>query len=58
MFKVRRIDNNKVYQVLDTYLDMNFQKTYFLIWDNGWCWRPAEKYVPPNYKEEEQDGKH
>lgn len=55
MFKVKRIDNNKVYQVLDTYLDMNFQKTYFLIWDNGWCWRPAEKYVPPNYKKEERN---
>ena len=50
MFKVKRIDNEQIYQVLDTYFDDMFHKTYFLIGDNdGWRWRPAAMYVPPNY---------
>lgn len=50
MFKVKRKDNGKIYQVLDTYSDNVFHFTYFLVWDNdGWRWRPADKFVPPNY---------
>lgn len=50
MFKVKHINNKQIYQVLDTYFDETFHQTYFLIWDNdGWRWRPAANYVPPNY---------
>jgi len=55
MFKVKRKDNGKIYQVLDTYCDNLFHYTYFLIWDNnGWRWRPADKFVPPNYNKKEK----
>lgn len=48
MFKVKRLDNQKIYQVLDTYCDDTFHQTYFLIWENnGWRWRPADKFIPP-----------
>lgn len=54
MFKVKRKDADKIYQVLDTYCDNLFHYTYFLIWDNdGWRWRPADKFVPPNWKDGE-----
>lgn len=49
MFKVKNIETNKIVQVLDTYLD-EWANTYFLIWENdGWRWRPARNFVPPNY---------
>ena len=55
MFKVKRKDNDKIYQVLDTCCDNIFHFTYFLVWDNdGWRWRPADKFVPPNYNKEEK----
>lgn len=58
MFNVKRIDNNQIYQVLDVYFDELFHQTYFLIWDNNnWRWRPAYKFVPPNYKGEENESK-
>lgn len=51
MFNVKRIDNGKIYQVLDTYFNDKYTLTFFLIWDNnGWRWRPADKFVPPNYE--------
>jgi len=51
MFKVKRKDTKEIYQVLDVYLDNVFQTTYFLIWENdGWRWRPAKNFVPPNYE--------
>lgn len=54
MFKAKRKDNGKIYQILDTYITSPYHITYFLIWENnGWRWRPADKFVPPNYKEEE-----
>lgn len=50
MFKVKKIKTQEIVQVLDTYFDETFHQTYFLIWDNdGWRWRPAANYVPPNY---------
>lgn len=50
MFKAKNIKNGLIYQVLDTYFDDLFHQTYFLVWDNdGWRWRPAKNYVPPNY---------
>ena len=56
MFKVKRIDNQKIYQVLDTYCDPTFHHTYFLMWDNnGWRWRPADKFVPPNWEGEDNE---
>lgn len=56
MFKVKRKNNQQTYQVLDTYLDLTLQQTYFLIWENdNWRWRPADKFVPPNYKKEKQN---
>lgn len=51
MFKVKRKKDNKIFQVLDTMIDVNFGNTFFLIWENdGWRWRPANNYVPPNYE--------
>ena len=49
MFKAKRKDTGIIYQVLDTWFDDLFHITYFLIWDNnGWRWRPADKFVPPS----------
>ena len=49
MFKVKEIKTQKIIQVLDAYCD-EYGKAWFLIWENdGWRWRPAESYVPPNY---------
>ena len=52
MFKVKRKETGKLYQVLDTHVEPQFHFTYFLIWENdGWRWRPADKFVPPNWEE-------
>ena len=49
MFKAKRIDTNEIQTILDTFYDLEFHRTYFLVWsNNGWRWRPADKYVPPN----------
>jgi len=49
MFNAKRIDTGEIFQVLDTHFDELFHVTYFLVWDNnGWRWRPAYKFVPPN----------
>ena len=49
MFRVKNIKTKEIVQVLDTYIDMPFQDTYFLIWENnGWRWRNSKNYVPPN----------
>ena len=49
MFKAKRIDTGDIDVVLDTFYEPEFHQTYFLIWKNdGWRWRPAHKYVPPN----------
>ena len=53
MFKVKRIETGKIYEVLDTYCEPPFHFTYFLIWENKWCWRPADKYEL--YEEESQE---
>lgn len=56
MFKVKRKETGEVNLVLDTYCDPDFHLTYFFMWENGgWRWRPANKYVPPNYNEDEED---
>lgn len=48
MFKVKKIDNNQIYTVLSVYCENTFHQTYFLIWENnGWRWRPADKFIPP-----------
>ena len=37
MFRVKRKDNGKIYQVLDVYCEPTFHHTYFFIWENdGW----------------------
>jgi hypothetical protein len=39
----------------DTMVDDVFGVTFFLVWENnGWRWRPAKNYVPPNYEIEEK----
>ena len=48
MFKAKRIDTDEIDVVLAVNYNDTFQQTYFLIWKNGWRWRPAHKYVPPN----------
>lgn len=54
MFKARRIDTGEIQTILSVYHDYNFHQTYFFVWDNnGWRWRSAHKYVPPNYEEGE-----
>lgn len=51
MFKVKNKDTGAISTVLDVYLDNIFATTFFLIWENdGWRWRNAENYVPPNYE--------
>ena len=55
MFKVKRIDTGKIYQVLDVWFDDILHQTYFLIWENnGWRWRPATKFVPPGVEIENE----
>ena len=49
LFKVKHKETNQIYQVLNVWFDEILHQTYFLIWDNnGWRWRPAHKFVPPN----------
>ena len=48
MFKVKDIKTEEIITVLDTYCD-GYGKTWFLIWNDKWVWRAAEKYCPPNY---------
>lgn len=49
MFKVKSIKTNEIFQVLDTYCD-DYGKTWFLLWINdGWRWRAASDFCPPNY---------
>lgn len=51
MFKVKNIKTEEIIQVLDTTVDEIFGTTFFLVWENnGWRWRPAKNYVPPNYE--------
>lgn len=53
MFKAKRKDTGAIHVVLDTFFDYMYQYTYFLVWDNnGWRWRPADMYVPPNVEVE------
>lgn len=49
MFRVKNKVTNEIVQVLDTMCD-DYGKTWFLIWQNKWVWRPADIFVPPNYK--------
>ena len=49
MFKAKRIDSGAIETVLAVIHDDTFHQTYFFVWaNNGWRWRPAHKYVPPN----------
>lgn len=48
MFKAKRIDNGEIELVLAVNYHDTFHQTYFLIWKDGWRWRPANSYVPPN----------
>lgn len=49
MFKVKNKKTGEIIQVLDTHCD-NFGDAWFLIWANdGWRWRAAHNFVPPNY---------
>lgn len=54
MFRVKDKRTQQIVQVLDTMIDNIYGVTFFLVWENdGWRWRPAKNYVPPNYKVEE-----
>ena len=49
MFKVKNKKTGEIIQVLDTHCD-EYGGAWFLIWANdGWRWRAANKFVPPNY---------
>ena len=49
MFKAKRIDTGEIETILAVNYYDALQQTYFLVWaNNGWRWRPAHKYVPPN----------
>ena len=48
MFKAKRIDTGAIEVVLAVDYSDIFHQTYFLIWKDGWRWRPAAMYVPPN----------
>ena len=50
MFKVKNKLTNEIIQVLDAYCD-EYGGAWFLIWANdGWRWRAANNFVPPNYE--------
>lgn len=54
MFRARDKVTKNIVQVLDTMIDEIYGVTFFLIWENnGWRWRPAKNYIPPNYALEE-----
>ena len=54
MFKVKNTKTKEIVQVLEATTDEIFGTTFFLVWENnGWRWRPAKNYVPPNYELEE-----
>ena len=55
MFKAKRIDTGEIETILAVDYNDTFHQTYFLIWKNGWRWRPAHKYVPPNVSIESLD---
>lgn len=57
MFKVKDKNTKQIVQVLHAYPDDLYGKTWFLIWSNGWRWRAADNFVPPNYEEEEESSK-
>ena len=48
MFKAKRIDTGEVETILAVDYYDALQQTYFLVWKDGWRWRPAHRYVPPN----------
>lgn len=49
MFKVKSKKTGEIVQVLDAHCD-EYGKTWFLLWiKDGWKWRAAGDYVPPNY---------
>ena len=56
MFKAKRIDTGEIQTILSVYFDETLHQTYFLIWDNGWKWRPSHRYIPPNMELEELKG--
>lgn len=50
MFKVKSKKKDEIIQVLSAHCD-EYGKTWFLIWENnGWRWRAANDFVPPNYQ--------
>ena len=50
MFKAKRIKDGAIVQILDSYCD-DYGKTWFLLWEQeGWRWRAANDFVPPNYQ--------
>lgn len=54
MFKVKNAKTKEIVQVLEATTDEIFGTTFFLVWENnGWRWRPAKNYVPPNCELEE-----
>ena len=58
MFKVKRKRDNHIFQVLDVYCEPPHHITYFLIWENdGWRWRLADNFTPPNYNEDSNEKK-
>lgn len=51
MFKVKNKKTSEIVQVLSVYMDPIYSKTFFFVWENnGWRWRNADNYVPPNYE--------
>lgn len=49
MFRAKRIDTGEIQTVLSVTFDDLLTQTHFFVWDkNGWRWRPAKMYVPPN----------
>ena len=52
--KFFHIKTKEIIQVLDTMVDDVYGVTFFLIWENnGWRWRDAKNFVPPNYETED-----
>ena len=55
MFKAKRKSTGEILQVLSVFTPPELDVTYFFVWENnGWRWRPANSFVPPNYEIEKE----
>ena len=55
MFNAKQKSTGEILQVLSVFTPPELDVTYFFVWENnGWRWRPANSFVPPNYEIEKE----